>query len=129
MGAISEKHAVVVDIEVEASDALPDPCSMLGQLLTLPVSALQQAKRRQSSRPAGEIRTGGATEAVLNYLLRVPGFKTEAQIRFATGRSHAAVSWALLFLKGRGLVKAVPDVARNARYCRYCAAKGAGNAK
>ena len=89
---------------------------MIAQLQAVETSI---PKRRQSSRPAGEIRTGGATEAVLNYLLRVPGFKTEAQIRFATGRSHAAVSWALLFLKGQCLIECVPDTHRSAKYLRY----------
>lgn len=122
MGSISEESQVIAEVDIEV---LPDPCSILGQLMALPLPE-QQIKRQAPRRPAGEIRPGGASEAVLDYLVAVGGFRTEAQIRFATGRSHAAVSWALLFLKGRGLVKAVPDVARNTRYCRYCAMERKG---
>lgn len=50
------------------------------------------------------------------------------EIEDATGRSHANVSWALLFLRARGLVDCVPDLARNSRYLRY-RAKDAGQAK
>jgi hypothetical protein len=78
-----------------------------------------EAKQRFNPRPPGVIREGSASEAVLMVLRSAPGFRTEGQLVFATKRSHAAVSWALLYLQQLGLVKAVPDVARNTRYKRY----------
>lgn len=74
-------------------------------------------------RPRGEIRKGGTTEAVLAYLKTYPGFRTEAQIRWALNRSHASVSWALLFLVKQKLIRAVPDAHRNSRYQRYAAVR------
>ena len=35
------------------------------------------------------------------------------------GRSHAAVSWACLYLRDQGLIHAVTDGARNHRWLRY----------
>lgn len=78
-----------------------------------------EAKPRFNPKPPGVIREGSASEAVLMCLMAAPGFRTEGQLVFATGRSRAAISWALLYLQRLGLVKAVPDAARNARYKRY----------
>ena len=49
--------------------------------------------------------------------------KTEAEILRGTGRTHSAVSWALLFLRRIGMVESVPDYKRNLRYLRYRAAR------
>lgn len=70
-------------------------------------------------RPIEVMRDGSATAAVLEYLRLEPVFRMEAEIRAATGRSHSAVSWALLVLRARGYVLCVPDVVRNSRYLRY----------
>lgn len=74
-------------------------------------------------RPIEIMRPGSATSAVLEYLRLEPVFRMEAEIRAATGRSHSAVSWALLVLRARGYVLCVPDVVRNSRYLRYRAKK------
>ena len=83
--------------------------------------------RRSSSLPAATkasmvvsvMRQGAATLAVLEYLRADGSFRREGEIMLATGRKHGAVSFALLVLRGRGLVSAVPDVVRNSRYLRY----------
>jgi len=43
----------------------------------------------------------------------------------ATGRTHAAVSFALMYLRDQGLIEAFPDAARNPRYYRYRIKKAA----
>lgn len=65
------------------------------------------------------MRQGAATLAVLEYLREEGSFRREGEIMRATGRKHGAVSFALLALRDRGLVTAVPDVVRNSRYLRY----------
>lgn len=75
--------------------------------------------RKFNPRPAGVIQPGSATEAVLAFLKDSPGLKTEAQIVWATKRTHAAVSWALLRLRAWKMIDAVSDPKRNARYLRY----------
>lgn len=93
------------------------------------VSMLQQASaakqpskpapRKFNPRPAGVIQPGSATEAVMAFLKTSPGLKTEAQIVWATKRSHSAVSWALLRLRAWNMIDAIGDPARNALYHRY----------
>ena len=102
-----------------------------GMQLSLLVSQLivttsPQKRNRFNPRPPGVIREGSATEAVLSFLKQSPGFKTEAQILWATKRSHAAVSWALLRLRQWGKVACVEDTARSTRYRRYCAVEVSG---
>lgn len=65
------------------------------------------------------MRQGAATLAVLEYLRSDGSFRREGEIMKAVGRGHGAVSFAILVLRGRGLVTAVPDVVRNSRYLRY----------
>lgn len=65
------------------------------------------------------MRPGAASVQVIAYLRKDGGFRMACEIRQATGRSHAAVSWALLFLRSRGMVECVPDCSRNQRYLRY----------
>jgi DNA-binding transcriptional ArsR family regulator len=65
------------------------------------------------------MRQGAATLAVLDYLRSDGSFRREGEIMRATGKKHGAVSFALLVLRGRGLVMAVPDTVRNSRYLRY----------
>jgi hypothetical protein len=107
MGGITEKTA-----------ELP---SLVEQILSCSVQV--QTRQRFNPRPAGVIQQGSATEAVLQFLESSAGMRTEAQIRWATGRNHASVSWALLRLRRWGLVQCVADESRNARYLRYAAVK------
>jgi DNA-binding transcriptional ArsR family regulator len=65
------------------------------------------------------MRQGAATLAVLEFLRSDGSFRREGEIMRATGKKHGAVSFALLVLRGRGLVMAVPDTVRNSRYLRY----------
>lgn len=106
-----------------------DPMSFNAFLQQLATASPKVAvvKPRHNPRPPGVIREGSASAAVLEFLRKSGRFHSEASIRFATGRSHSAVSWALLYLRGLGRIIAVPDTRRNARnnnarYLRYRAA-------
>lgn len=80
---------------------------------------------RYNPRPAGVIREGSATDAVLSALQQRPGaWLTHAQILVLTQRGTKAICWALLYLKAQGLVESTADESRNARYQRYRLAKG-----
>lgn len=69
---------------------------------------------------SGVLMEAGASMAVLKYLRGEGGeYRTAADILQGTGRSHSAVSWALLFLRRIGIVESVPDSRRNKRYLRY----------
>ncbi len=83
---------------------------------------------RYNPHPAGVIREGSASQAILAYLgAQQPGrFVPSAELIKATGRPHSAVSWSLVYLRGLGLVEVVPDGARNPRYNRYRLVRGAG---
>jgi hypothetical protein len=75
---------------------------------------------RFNPRPPGVIQPGSASEAVLQILRAQPGrFYTCQQLIEKTGRTHAAVSWACIYLRDLGLVQAVSDGARNPRFLRY----------
>lgn len=74
---------------------------------------------RFNPRPAGVIREGSASEAVLKFLRASPGFRNESQILWATKRSHSAISWALMYLARQGLIESAPEIHRNTRYRRY----------
>lgn len=90
---------------------------MVKQLENLPVP---EPKREQfNPRPRGMIIKGSASAVVLEYLRRCDKFQTEGQIRRKTMRSHAAVSWALIYLVKVGLVESRPDCLRSSRYKRY----------
>jgi hypothetical protein len=101
-----------------------DPMSFNAFLQQLATASPKVAvvKPRHNPRPPGVIREGSASAAVLEFLRKSGRFHSEASIRFATGRSHSAVSWALLYLRGLGRIVAVPDTRRDARYLRYRAA-------
>jgi DNA-binding transcriptional ArsR family regulator len=75
--------------------------------------------KRFNPRPPGVIQPGSATEAVYDFLAKAPGLKTEAQIVWATKRTHSAVSWSLLRLRSWGKIEAINDPSRNSRYMRY----------
>ena len=90
---------------------------MVDQLLAL---KREPAKVRFNPRPPGVIQPGSASEAVLHILRSNPGrFYVCKQLIKETGRTHAAVSFALLYLRDQGLIEAFPDAARNPRYMRY----------
>lgn len=79
---------------------------------------------RFNPRPPGVIQPGSASEAVLKVLNEQPGrLYTCQQLIEKTGRSHAAVSWACIYLRDQGLIEAVVDGARNHRWLRYRIAK------
>lgn len=106
--------------------------SFLLQTLQQIAECDQSAKpksRKFNPRPAGVIQPGSATEAVLAFLKTSPGLKTEAQIVWATKRSHSAVSWALLRLRAWGMIEAIGDPSRNSRYLRYRISTNQGEVK
>lgn len=75
---------------------------------------------RFNPRPLGVIRDGSTTQLVLVFLQARPHqLFPHWQIVSAVGRSKVAVDWALAFLRQQGLVDAIPDRGRNARYFRY----------
>lgn len=70
----------------------------------------------------GVIRPGSASHATLALLRAHPGqWFRHGEIMRATRCTHAAVSWALVYLQAIGHVEAHPDEARNPRYLRYSA--------
>lgn len=78
-------------------------------------------------RPLGWMAPEGAPAAIVALLRQHPGrWWTSEQLIRETGKSHAAVSWALLRLRGWGLVTTMPDTTRNSRYLRYRAQEPAG---
>lgn len=94
-----------------------------------PNTGLNLTVPRYNPRPAGVIRPGSATQAVLSLLQAHPGrWFTHFQIVQATDRTQKSVDWALLFLKGRGLIGTTSDDGRNSRYRRYAIAKSTGPA-
>jgi hypothetical protein len=95
--------------------------SMVGHLASLQVEPDQEAKHF-NPKPAGVIRQGSATEAVLQVLQGAQGqFLTHSQIQARTGRTQKALSWALLYLHSHGHIQRAPDDSRNGRYYRYSA--------
>jgi hypothetical protein len=96
--------------------------SQVSMLFAQMVAAIQPAAKRAeryNPRPKGTIQKGSATDAVLDFLTKSPGLKTEAQICWATKRSHSAVSWALIRLRSWKRIDAIEDPSRNSRYFRY----------
>ena len=89
------------------------------QAIAYAVSHSSAPPVRFNPRPPGVIREGSASDAVLQFLRSAPGFRNESQIIWQTKRSHSAVSWSLLYLQRQGLIEAMPEVHRNARYKRY----------
>lgn len=75
--------------------------------------------------PAGVIRDGSATAAVLTAMRARPGlWLTHGQLLNLTNKSTKAVCWACLYLQAQGLIESTTDDSRNARYRRYRVAKG-----
>lgn len=93
-----------------------------GQLLRLADarSAMPLQCPRYNPHPPGVIWQGSASDAVLSYLEAHPGrWSTSAELIVSTGRTHAAVSWALVYLRSLGAIEAATDAARNPRYLKY----------
>lgn len=85
-----------------------------------PDTGLRLDLPRYNPRPAGVIRPGSATQAVLTLLQAHPArWFNHYQIVSLTGRTAKAVDWALLFLKARGMVQTSRDEWRNSRYLKY----------
>ena len=63
-------------------------------------------------------------QQVLEFLSSQREYKQQHEVRQGTGLGHPAVCWALMLLRKRGLVDAVPDAKRNSRYLRYKARAG-----
>lgn len=100
---------------------------MTGQLLRMADGrqAMKLTEPRYNPRPAGVIREGSASHAILAYMHTRPArFVSNAELIHGTGRTHAAVSWALVYLRSLGVIEAVADEARNPRYNRYRLVKG-----
>lgn len=91
----------------------------LAQLQSIAAAQLPAKSPRFNPRPPGVIREGSASDAVLKFMRESPGMKSEAAIRWATGRSHSAVSWALMYLARQGLIESRLDPVRNSRYRKY----------
>lgn len=71
-------------------------------------------------RPPGVIRPGSATDLVYQALRAQPArYFTCGDLIEVTKRSHAAVSWALIYLRRHRLVRVVGDTSRNRNYLRY----------
>ncbi len=96
---------------------------MSRQLVNLPGS-LNLNTKRYNPRPLGIIRPGSATEITLRCLQAHGGFMTHNQIMFKTRCTQKALSHALAFLRGVGMVEVVSDDGRNQRYNRYRAIGG-----
>jgi hypothetical protein len=90
------------------------------QIEAINVTSARPPLMRFNPRPPGVIQPGSTSEAVLQILGSSPGrFFTAQQLIQETGRTHAAVSFALLYLRDQGRIEAYPDAARNPRFLRY----------
>lgn len=95
---------------------------MAGQLISMADgrAAMPLELPRYNPRPAGVIRDGSASHVILAYLATRPARLVScAELITGTGRTHAAVSWALVYLRSIGSIEAYEDGARNPRYLKY----------
>ena len=97
---------------------------MASGLLNLPAGAAE--RRQHNPRPPGSIQPNGTSGLVLRLLEAHAGqYLTCAQIIRQTGRSHSAVSFALMYLRSLELIHGCGD-SRNSRYFQYSAARRKG---
>jgi hypothetical protein len=93
-----------------------------GLIAQLDAATARPTAARPNPNPPGTIHAGSATHAVLTYLRTVRStsdrWLCRAQLVIATGRSAAAVNWALLYLRQLDLIETVPD-GRRVGYLRY----------
>jgi hypothetical protein len=82
---------------------------------------------RFNPRPAGIIQKGSTTDEILQILMaHHDRYFTCEQLMSMTKRTHSAVSFSLLYLRGQQLVDTVQDLPRNSRYLRYQIKKSKG---
>jgi hypothetical protein len=92
-----------------------------GQLLRMTDGrqGMRLEQPRYNPRPAGVIRKGSTTDLVLCVLRAHPKrFFTCGELMARTKGTHAAVSWALLYLRELGHVQTATDQ-RQGNYLRY----------
>lgn len=80
----------------------------------------ERRSQRFQPNPAGLFQTGGAAQAVDEFLKSQPGrFFTMVQLIAATGRTDKSLDWACRFLVSIGRLEWHADESRNPRYRRY----------
>lgn len=100
---------------------------LIGHLASANTAKEASPKRdRFNPRPPGVICSGSATEAVYQILRETGIYMTEGQLTWKTGRSHSAVSWALIRLVQWGKVEKTSDP-RSVKYNRYRAVRETGS--
>lgn len=66
----------------------------------------ENRSRHHNPRPAGVVRPGSGTDALLRYLQRLPErWFFHCELVLELGRSKGEVDWALQYLLGRGMVQ------------------------
>jgi hypothetical protein len=106
--------------KLRADGRMAEPWAMVvSHLVAAPVEPAP-ARRHFNPRPPGVIRPNSSTERVLQYLRMRQGFawSTYAQIVKATGCTAKSVDWALIYLRGLGLIEHAPHPGHEA-YRRY----------
>lgn len=92
------------------------------------VKRVERKVPKFNPRPPGVLHAGSASSALLQILRANPTtYYTHGRLMELTGRSHAAVSWGLKYLREHGLVRTVGDTSRNERWLKYAAVIGAAN--
>jgi hypothetical protein len=94
---------------------------MAGQLIRMADGrAMKLEQPRYNPRPPGVIREGSATDAVYQVLHANPKrFFTCGELMNRTKRSHAAVSWALIYLRDVLHVVETTSDSRQGNWLRY----------
>lgn len=105
--------------ELTGSDMGIDPPFTLADQIRTAGNVARLGAAKRPPRLLRPMQATAASSQVLAFLREDGKYLRACEIISGTGRTHAAVSWALLFLRARGLIERVPDSARNARYLRY----------
>lgn len=91
----------------------------ISQIMAARVSERLKPGAGFNPRPPGIAIEGSATTAVLKFLRENPRvWFNHAMLVHQTGRSRVAVDWALIRLRGWGLVETCEDP-RSSKYFRY----------
>lgn len=97
-----------------------DHFGFLEQLSSVSRAVNLSTPRKMRTGPfKGTYRESSVTANVAYFLRSERVFRRRCEIMSAVSGSHAAVSWALFFLRAIGEVEVVQDGARNSRYLRY----------